>query len=1373
MRVTRCALLAITWGGSQPTWGIEIPGYEATVNNRFESGFPSHPTGNTGASYLGVGFDLSGAGWAYGTGLSGTNGKRMQNITLLTPLHVIQPSHYGSRPDTPFLFLGTDNTLYSATVVKNGTFSTTIYSNDITVGTLSNTFSSDQSVSPYRILDVRTGTYEGLPMLVYGSEVDNQGARIALATGGTRSSSSPSFQNWASGVSSPYLESGDSGSPAFVIYTAPDGTRSLTFAGGGWYPRAVCSLLPSGSNYNPVAGINNLTKNDGYAVKWTVYESNTDIARAAPQWVGTADNAVFNAANWSQGTNPGGLSVVFDTGSHAGGSTSLNISNSGTLRGMLFHGDEGFTFSGPGKLTIGQVGLRNESTTAQTFNVDVSLGDSQNWEAAKGSLIFHGDIDTTSGAHLLVIGGDADTVINGMIGGAGSLAKDDTGTLTLNAENSYGGKTWVHHGTLRVGVDQALPETTEVIFDTTNPASLDLSGHNLKFAALRSNYGGTGRVDLGGGSLTIDTTSSNSYYDGDIQGEGVVVKTSTGLLVLSGTDTHSGSTRIEGGVLRVASAAALSEASSLELGGNAVLELGAGNFHATLGTGAGQVNFAGTSGFSAYGGERTVTLNNGAAIAFDQAGFLSGGRGLILGSSVSNAMVDFTNDLILGTSGSGMRSLLATGNGGRLSGDLTDGNGTFGINKYNGGLLELSGNNTYKGATAINGGTLRVASASSLPTATRVILNGGVLELGHSDYNASLGTGTGQVRFTGNGGFSAYGADRTVNLGGAATPMQLQWGSTAYFLGESASLYLSSNWADATLDLRNPISLGSATGTRTVRVYDGSAAVDARLSGSLTEGPGASYGLTKTGAGTLELTAVNAWTGDTVIQEGVLRLGAAGALPTTTALVLAGGVLELGHSDYVATLGSSAGQVRFSDHGGFSAAGADRHVRLNSGTALTWGTGSFIASGKTLYLSSQGSDATVTLDNGIVLGTSGSGTRTIHVADGGASVDARLSGNLTQSGGSFGISKTGAGTLEVTGSNNYTGSTSISGGALRVSSAGALPGNSMIILNGGVLELAYADFRGTIGTDISFATHGGFSAAGATRRVILNNGAAISWTSTSSLSSSVTLKLSSSSADSTIDFTNPLIISGGPTSRTIEVADGVADIDARLSGSISQQNGDYGVIKTGKGTLELATANTYKGTTEVTAGRLLVNGNQANATGQLLVHADAILGGNGIIGGSTIVFSGGMLNPGDMPAQLNFNDSLTLATGSHFLVVLDNGGPEATAGFDYTHLGVSNQTIIEDASLLLVLSENFSATANTGSVFNLIASDTLQGSFLQGDSIFADYGDTRYSFGIDYLGNAVNLTLENISLIPEPVTSIAFIILTMIAPLCVRKSYQT
>ncbi len=1318
--------LSVGLAASQ-AFALSIADYDPSINNRFSSGFPTAPSGNPHPDFVGAGLDFSGVAWAYGTGLSGGT-KRMQNVTLLTPLHVIQASHFTSRPGTPYLFLGTDNVLHENAITKSAPISASV-TNDITVGTLESAFHSEQTITPFRILETRTNTYEGLPLLIYGSQINSQGARIAPAIGTFRSGALSFWASSRSGGAQAW-ESGDSGSPALVVYTAPDGSRSLTFAGAAWYPTAFSTLQPLSSGYNPVAGINNLTKADGYAIKWTIYENPINSSASAPTWTGNGSSSVFDPANWNTLQAPSGNSVVFTSSVPTNSPSSLLIEENAILRGALFRGDSSFKFSGNGTLTLGQVGLRNESSKIQTFSVNIKLTDSQNWEAVHGGLVFSGNIDTTSSAHLLAIGGTANTQLDGVLSGSGSLAKEGQGQLLINTAATYTGKTWIHEGFLGLGVNQALPTTTEVIFDAANHAVLDLQGHTLSIMGLRSTFDGTGDVNLNGGSLTVNTTSTNSHYHGLIQGVGDFTKTGSGLLALYGENMQAGTLRIEGGVLRAASQSALSPSARIVIAGG-VLELGASNFLANLGDGPGDLRFSGTGGFSAHGGARSVILDQGADLIWGQEGFLSGSQGLLFGSTVATATVDFQNSLILGSSGSGMRNLLATGLGGQLSGNLSDGSGKWGVNKYNGGLLIFAGNNSYKGDTVIHGGALRMASEGALSQSSNLGLSGGVLELGFSDLQMALGAGPGQLRFLADGGFSAVGIERHVALDGG---VELSWGE-GHFLREGNRLLLSSAYADATVIFENSLNLGTTgSASRIINVANGSAPVDAHLNGNITQAGGI-FGLTKEGAGTLELSGVNSYSGPTLIQGGALRVSSITALPASE-IVLNGGVLEMAFGDHFTS------EVTFSGSGGFSAAGGDRRVILNGGNLLTWGSNTFIASGKTFILSSTGADSTLTFENGISLGASGGGSRTIQVDDGSAEVDALLSGNITQTGGTFGITKTGNGTLELTGTNTYTGNTTIHAGALRLGSTGALPSNSMLVLNGGVIELGAGNFSGTIGTTVSFGSRGGFSAAGANRQVTLNGGAAIMWSSSSAISSSTTLLLSSPGSDATITFANPLILSGGPKMRTVEVADGSAAVDARISGIISERDGNYGIIKTGDGTLELTGANTYRGLTQVDAGTLLIVGDQSGATGNIVVASGSFLGGSGIIGGATTIQEGGTLDLGDLPMHLRVNDSLLLSSGSTLRITLDQES--------FSRLTGVKQIDLNGAWLALNLTDNFVASAVVGSEFRFISGTNIQGHFVQGNNISIACGELSYRFDILYDEQTVSLLLEEISPIPEP-----------------------
>jgi autotransporter-associated beta strand protein len=157
-------------------------------------------------------------------------------------------------------------------------------------------------------------------------------------------------------------------------------------------------------------------------------------------------------------------------------------------------------------------------------------------------------------------------------------------------------------------------------------------------------------------------------------------------------------------------------------------------------------------------------------------------------------------------------------------------------------------------------------------------------------------------------------------------------------------------------------------------------------------------------------------------------------------LVISGGVLGLGaYGDFLWPTGDQAGSINFQGSGGFAAYEAPRTVSLGllsviSGSGslngslenLQWNSNNFVPNGSALIFGNPDADNTITFTNPIDLNGQ---SQTIQAVKGTTSLaSAIMTGALTNGG----IIKTGNGTLTLAATNTYAGSTTVTGGALKM-----------------------------------------------------------------------------------------------------------------------------------------------------------------------------------------------------------------------------------------------------------------------------------------------------------------------------------------------------
>jgi autotransporter-associated beta strand protein len=185
---------------------------------------------------------------------------------------------------------------------------------------------------------------------------------------------------------------------------------------------------------------------------------------------------------------------------------------------------------------------------------DTNLGD------ASGGIIFNGGtLQTTAGitsartVTLNAPGGTIDTGANtdtfsGPISGPGGLSKIGAGTLILSGTSSYSGATNINAGTVQAGAANAFSPNSA--FNVGAGTTLDLNSLSQTIGSLS----GSGPVTLGASTLMALTTgndNTSTTYSGVISGSGGLTKIGTGNFVLSGANSYTGPTNVNGGILWV------------------------------------------------------------------------------------------------------------------------------------------------------------------------------------------------------------------------------------------------------------------------------------------------------------------------------------------------------------------------------------------------------------------------------------------------------------------------------------------------------------------------------------------------------------------------------------------------------------------------------------------------------------------------------------------------------------------------------------------------------------------------------------------------------------------------------------------------------
>lgn len=132
----------------------------------------------------------------------------------------------------------------------------------------------------------------------------------------------------------------------------------------------------------------------------------------------------------------------------------------------------------------------------------------------------------------------------GSLSGTGVFSKLGSGTLTLAGTNTYTGNTNINAGTLIVSGGQAIGDTSAV--SVANGAHLTVQSNETI-----GSIAGGGGITLAGANLTAGGNNTSTLYSGVIDGSGGLIKTGSGVLVLTGASSYTGGTTIAAGTLQI------------------------------------------------------------------------------------------------------------------------------------------------------------------------------------------------------------------------------------------------------------------------------------------------------------------------------------------------------------------------------------------------------------------------------------------------------------------------------------------------------------------------------------------------------------------------------------------------------------------------------------------------------------------------------------------------------------------------------------------------------------------------------------------------------------------------------------------------------
>jgi autotransporter-associated beta strand protein len=736
---------------------------------------------------------------------------------------------------------------------------------------------------------------------------------------------------------------------AITINSGTGTNRTITLSGGGGSTAAIAAggatgdLLLMGTNAvsNTLTIGGNVGGGAGRLRLAISADGNFDVVNSGATLNITADlSGNFNLTKTGAGTltlsgaNSFGSGKIFTLSAGT-----LNVNSAGALGAGTFQINGGTTIDNTSGASV-----TNSGNNALTLNGNFTFTGSNSLNLGTGATSLGTAAGTsrtiTASANTLTLGGiisngtTADSLIKaggGTLVLSGSGANTYTGTTTVNAGeldlnktagvNAIAGNIVIGDGTgtdtLKLLASNQIADTSDMTLSAGGTPVFDLNNFSETIDGL-SSTNTSASVLLGSGTLTVGANDEPSFsFSGVISGTGgSLVKTGTGTLTLTGTNTFTGGLSIKKGTVLLNNASGAGSG-AITLGNSAG---GSATLLANSFTIANAINL----GTSAVG---TLTLgNNGTGTQPIYSGAIAlNGDNLVISTTGGNGNsnttltggITGTGNLIINTSGtnnapSTIISTTAVNNSGTITNSGTNGTTTISaaVGSNVTGITENSTGSslTVSGGLTVNSSVGTTLTNSNASGSALLTLSGGVTGTGNLilKNNSSIADGitlsTTSVNNTGTITNSGTGTGNTLisaAIGSNVTNVT-QNSATSSLVLSGTNTYGTTTISAGTLQIGN----GGTSGTLgSGGVTDNGALVfnrsDALSVSNLISSTGS---VTQAGSGTTTLTAANTYSGATTVSGGTLLANNSTGSATGTGLVTVNSGAKLGGTGKVGTV---------------------------------------------------------------------------------------------------------------------------------------------------------------------------------------------------------------------------------------------------------------------------------------------------------------------------------------------------------------------------------------------------------------------------------------------------------------------------------------